>query len=325
MAGETEDQGGGAGGADDQNKGGDEHQSLADTAGQKAGDGKGGEGDKGQKGPPAIETIAAEHHVKGKDGKVDYAATLAKAGLAHEAVPEKYRVMGADGKLDAVATLAKLGVANGELAKKFGEQAAKMGGFKGAPVDKDGKPVDYELTLPTDKDGKPLVEGEFDKDHPLLKGFQAIARNAGMSQEVFTQALHEFVKWEATRSAVDLKAELDALGENGQQRVNDVTAWARANLSEEQFEDYRHVTTTAGGFRMVETLLGMMRQAGKAPNEGGTGDGAALDAQIAVLLKPNEKGERPIDLDQGKLAEYRRLLALKVGTGPDVQVVGRQQ
>lgn len=188
----------------------------------------------------------------------------------------------------------------------------RLGGYTGAPTNPDGTPKDYELTLPTDKDGNPTIQGEFDKDHPLLKAFTGIARESGMNQEAFTKALHAFAQWEAESGAVNLEHELAQLGENAQARVKDVTDWAKATLTPEEFQDYRFVTMTAGGFRLVERLASLSRAGGAAPRES-LADSNPLDLEIELLLKPNDKGQRPIDVDQAALEKYRRLLRERHG------------
>lgn len=329
MAGENDDKGdaGGTGGADEAAAAaaakatadaaataaaGEGAESLADMGGKKGGESKGE--DPPGKGLTPFDKLPKEHQVL-KDGKPDHNASLIKAGLAYELVPEKYRVVDKDGKVDTQATLAKAGLAYGELAKKLGEQGKKLGGFAGAPVDKDGKPTDYELTLPEG------IQGEFDKEHPLLKSFAALARETGMDQATFTKALHAFVGWEVEAGSINLETEFNALGERANERIADLNQYLKTNLDDDQFQAYRQVSQTANGFKLIEHLVGLARSTGKAPKEGFS-DTAAIDSQIAELIKPDAKGVRPIDSDPKKLAEYRGLLKLKLGSGEHHEVTG---
>lgn len=134
-------------------------------------------------------------------------------------------------------------------AKAYPELAKKFGGFTGAP---DG---DYEVSLPEG------LEGEFDTESPLFKNFAEAARAANMSQDAFTGLLHVYAQNEYDMQVADKEAEMTALGDNAQTRVKNIGDWGRANLTAEEFEGLREITTSAAGVAAVEAIIAKTKNA----------------------------------------------------------------
>jgi len=133
-----------------------------------------------------------------------------------------------------------------DQAKAYPELASKFGGFTGAPDD-------YEMSMP---DG---IDGEIATDDPLVGEFQQWAKDNNLNQDGFTNILHMFIKNEYEVTGTNMESELNAIGDNAKERLQNVSNFGAANLSEEGFEGLKGMLTTASGMKAVEELIGLTR------------------------------------------------------------------
>ncbi len=127
---------------------------------------------------------------------------------------------------------------------------SKLGGFTGAPED------GYELSFPEG------VEGEWIEGDPLMEGFQTWAKDNNLSQDKFTDLLHLYVGNESQVAGTDRESELAAIGDNAQARLQNISDYAKANLSEEDYQGILAATTTAAGVKAIEALIAKTRGVG---------------------------------------------------------------
>lgn len=197
-----------------------------------------------------------------------------------------------------------------DQAKAYSELEGKFGGFTGAP---DGE---YELTLPEG------VEGEFDLEDPRLSWFQETAKQAGMNQDTFTSMLHGFVQSEV-EARPNPEVELKALGDNAQARLKAVGDWGRANLSEEVFEKFRGVATTAEGVEALEAIISHTREA-KIPREGTAQPGGHTpEALRQMRYAKDENGKLLINSDPAYRKRVDRAYKELYGEAPLNQIAGQ--
>ena len=130
-----------------------------------------------------------------------------------------------------------------DQAKAYSELEKKFGGFTGSPED------DYEMSLPEG------IDGEFNVEDPRIEWFKNAAKEANMSQEAFTNILHGWVSQEVGSVNASKEEEIKALGNNAQSRLRDLGDWGQANLSEDQFEDFKGLASTARGVQVLEALI----------------------------------------------------------------------
>ena len=130
-----------------------------------------------------------------------------------------------------------------DQAKAYSELEKRFGGFTGSPED------DYEMSMPEG------VEGEFNTEDPRIEWFKNAAKEANMSQETFTNILHGWVGQEAESVGANKEEEIKALGSNAQTRLRDLGDWGQANLSEDQFESFKGLASTAKGVEVLEALI----------------------------------------------------------------------
>lgn len=176
-------------------------------------------------------------------------------------------------------------------AKAYADLSKKFGAFTGAP--EGGK---YEIKVPD------TVTGEFDAEHPLLQGFQAWAAENQLSQKGFEAVLGMFAEYEASLAPdpAEIKA---AVGENADQRIVAVAAWAKANMKPEEYEEFRAATAgenAAAVFKTMERLIEKARPPRMpAPGADVPGSGGAdLEAEInALQAKRGADGKRLYETD----------------------------
>lgn len=175
-------------------------------------------------------------------------------------------------------------------AKAYAELSKKFGAFTGAP--EGGK---YEIKLPE------TVQGEFETDHPLLQGFTAWAAENQLSQKAYNDVLGMFAEYEASL-APDPAEIKKALGENADQRIGSVAAWAKANMTAVEYDEFRAATAgdnAAAVFKTMERLIEKARPPRlPPPGDDVPGAGHSAEAEInALQAKRGPDGKRLYETD----------------------------
>lgn len=127
-----------------------------------------------------------------------------------------------------------------DQAKAYNELEKKLGAHKGAPEAYDLALADYP-------------EIKFQDNDPLLKDFIESAKKNGISQEYMTEILGQYAK-AMTYNMPDTDAEMKKLGPKGIQDVQNITNWASANFSKEEFGVFKNMLTTAESVRFFEKI-----------------------------------------------------------------------
>lgn len=136
-------------------------------------------------------------------------------------------------------------------AQAYGDLEKRFGAFVGAP--KDGK---YEFKVP-DGLGVELVN-----DHPLLGEFQKWAAESQLSQDGYQHLIGMLAQYEAAQLP-DMNEIKKELGQNADDRINASAGWAKANLSPEEYADFRTATSgkeAAAAFKVIEAVINKTRQ-----------------------------------------------------------------
>ena len=190
-----------------------------------------------------------------------------------------------------------------DQAAAYPELAKKLGGFTGAPDD-------YEVTMPEG------LEGEFVQDDVMMNTFKEWGKETGLSQEHFNTLMHAFVNNEVTVAEANKEQELAAIGDNAGKRLQNISDYAKANLSEEDYDGILAATTTAAGVKAVEALIAQTRGY-KIPKN---------DAEVDTGISHSDIKERMKDpryqTDPAFRAETSKLYERKFGSGPTNQTIG---
>lgn len=152
--------------------------------------------------------------------------------------------------LDKYATEGRdMNEAISEQAKAYVELQKQFGGFTGAPEE-------YEFSLPEG------VEGEIDTELPLFGQFQEWAKKNNASNESANELFGLFVGYQNAMeesAATDFNAEKEKLGDQADQRINQVVQWAGANLEPADMATLETMTMNAEQIGLVEKLIGKTR------------------------------------------------------------------
>ena len=180
-----------------------------------------------------------------------------------------------------------------DQAKAYAGLESKLGAFTGAPED------GYKVELPEG------IEGEIADDDPMLVSFNEWAAEAGLSQEKHTELMALYVNG-LMETQPDIQEEIKRMGKDAPQRINDFTAWAKANFDESEFVTLQGLATTAEGFAILEKMRGMLRETDvSAPDNVKSVDNTSKEA-LYELIKDPRYSESPAfrkDVEQ-KFKDY---------------------
>ena len=113
-------------------------------------------------------------------------------------------------------------------------------------------PDKYLATFSEDSPFKEL-EDQLTYDDPVLKMWADVSHKAGLSNEEYSEGIHNYL--EAMASGPDVAQEIQRLGENGEARVEAVDMWARKNLPDDMYDALSAQIQTAEAFQALETLM----------------------------------------------------------------------
>jgi hypothetical protein len=165
-------------------------------------------------------------------------------------------------------------------------------------------PEEYEVNLSDELKIPDNVELDLTKEDPLVSWFFDFAKENGFSQETVDKALNEYVKIEM-ENMTDVQAEIEKLGDHGQDRLLRVHNWLESRLTEDQFAAINPLLSSAA---QVEALESLMKTSGPA-NFDGDGAGKPLTLEELREMQNDPRYHRDKDPAFIKKVEegYRRL------------------
>lgn len=135
-------------------------------------------------------------------------------------------------------------------------------------------PESYKVNLSEDLKIPDNVDLNFTEDDPMVKWFFGFAKENGMSQETVDKAINEYVGIELA-NMTDVGAEIEKLGDHGQDRLLRVHNWLESKLSNDQFKAMNPMLSTAVEIEALEVL---MKTTGPVDFDGdGGGSGLTLE------------------------------------------------
>lgn len=156
-------------------------------------------------------------------------------------------------------------------------------------------PESYEFRLPEEVT---LPEGvEIKDDDPLLLTFNKIAKQQGMTQEEYDEAVTLYINDELERMP-DPKAELAKLGEKGQERINQLTAFLNAKLDDKHFETLQGFVTEAEGVEALEALVALTQQDPRPSNVSDTASAVGVTKDDLDRMMDDPRYWHPNKRDQ---------------------------
>jgi len=195
-----------------------------------------------------------------------------------------------------------------EQAKAYRELESKFGGFTGAPDS-------YEAALPEDLVLPEGVELDFNSDDPIFQAIAPVAAELNMSQDGLNKIVGAYFGATAEQMHRDtlenkeyIEKELASIPQ-GQQRINQMSAWAKSNLPEDQFEAFADAVVDAKTMLMFETLINKTRNAPlPAVSEAQTRGYSQADVDAAFREK-DQDGKNKYLTDPAHRAKVERMMA----------------
>ena len=166
-----------------------------------------------------------------------------------------------------------------DQAKAYAGLESKLGAFTGAPSD------GYKVEMP-----EGIPEDALSSDDPMLANFNDWATEAGLSQEKHTELMGIYMNG-MLQAEKDYQPSIDdemkRIGKDAPERINDFTAWAKANFDEGEFEIMQDLTTAADGFGILEKMRNMSRETDvAAPSNAQTLDNTTKEALDEMVKDP---------------------------------------
>lgn len=120
---------------------------------------------------------------------------------------------------------------------------------------KSSVPESYEVRLPEIPED---VEITVDPEQELVKSWQQICRDNGLSQEVFDQGVAAFVNNEIA-GLPNLQEEMAKLGDNARERIEAADLWSKKYLSTDSYDAIANLASTAEGVKALEEIMSLSR------------------------------------------------------------------
>jgi len=120
---------------------------------------------------------------------------------------------------------------------------------------KSSVPESYEVRLPEVPED---VEITVDPEQELVKSWQQICRDNGLSQEVFDQGVAAFVNNEIA-GLPNLQEEMAKLGDNAKERIEAADLWSKKYLSTDAYDAIANLASTAEGVKALEEIMSLSR------------------------------------------------------------------
>ena len=120
---------------------------------------------------------------------------------------------------------------------------------------KSSVPESYEVRLPEVPED---VEITVDPEQELVKSWQQICKDNGLSQEVFDQGVAAFVNNEIA-GLPNLQEEMAKLGDNARERIEAADLWSKKYLSTDAYDAIANLASTAEGVKALEEIMSLSR------------------------------------------------------------------
>ena len=121
---------------------------------------------------------------------------------------------------------------------------------------KSSVPESYEVKLPQDIPED--VEITVDPEQELVKSWQQICKDNGLSQEVFDQGVAAFVNNEIA-GLPNLQEEMAKLGDNARERIEAADLWSKKYLSTDAYDAIANLASTAEGVKALEEIMSLSK------------------------------------------------------------------
>jgi len=190
-----------------------------------------------------------------------------------------------------------------DQAKGYSELQKKFGSFTGTP-----------------KDGYTLPEGVEEGDE-LYKQLQEFATESNMSQDGMAKAWELLSAQSGVNEEISKEAEMAKLGDNAQERINQLDNALKFKLGD-KYGDVADLVTDANGVLLAEALVKSFQPV-KLPIDGGEHPQGLVWADVEKeMFKKDENGRLLRSTDQAHNAKVERMMKEFGGDKEHKLVVG---
>jgi len=200
-----------------------------------------------------------------------------------------------NGKYKSISDFEK---SHDELQKSYSQKTAEykehMGAFNGAPEV-------YEAN-----------EGiEIDADNPLFAKLQEVGKDLKLDNDGFNALVSMYNETMAEQEALHeetIKAEMAKLGDNANERIQNLTDWSNANLPENMRGIFDSVAMSAEAVEFLEHMVSMSKPQGMAqPHQVQSSPSYSKEDIRQMQLATDEHGNRKMSSDP---AYYKKVMSL---------------
>jgi len=180
-----------------------------------------------------------------------------------------------------------------DQAKAYGDLESRFGGFTGKP-----------------EDGYSLSEGIEAVESPMLDSLKEIGEKYNMSNDMFNEIIETQIKAEQEAEEAFRSREIENLGENGQQRIDNANDWLSANTPEWLRDSIGNSMQSAEDIGKLEAWINDMKGQPLAPSDkvASSEPTHTQEGYEAMLMAKDERG-MPKTRDAAYLKQTREYAA----------------
>lgn len=174
-----------------------------------------------------------------------------------------------------------------EIESKFGQRASVLREEIEADIRKprEGVPKSADAyTYEISKEGLPAGwEFEAHEDDPMLGWWRDTAFSREMTQEEFQAGIDKYVEMQVG-GLPNKEAEIQALGDNAQERIDRVDLYLSKNLSEDEYNTLADFAVTADAIQVLEKLIGVQAEPSVSTFGGDPSTGNSSEDEIRSMM-----------------------------------------
>lgn len=199
-------------------------------------------------------------------------------------------------------------------AKAYGDLESRFGSFTGAPDE-------YESNI---SDELKSAGFEIDAEDPVVQEFSKWAKESNLSQEGYNGLLNlkgmmDLAEQQAFKDQT--AEEFKQLGPQAQARVDNLNAWASANMTTEMTEGFQELASSAKSVEVLEALIAKTRNAPISPSNLTPSVVMSSEELLTMQFAKDDSGNRKMS-DPAYRARFQKLSQEVHGASPHRKVVG---
>ena len=175
-----------------------------------------------------------------------------------------------------------------ELEKKFSQRASSLREELEAEILKprDGVPESadkYQYAVPELENLPNGWEAQMSDDDPMLGWWKETAYSRGLTQDEFQEGINKYFEYHFG-GLPNHEAELSALGENAQARIDRVDMWLSKNLTEQEYNVMADFAVDANSIKVLEKIIGIQAEPSLSDFEAEPSTGSMSEDKLRQMM-----------------------------------------